>query len=100
MKSAIVKHSVHVDRRWTRVSLEPDFWNAVREIADSQGETVPRLITRIMQKGNMRTSRPLFACSSLNSIESSPADRGSVDPSAPVPRALTRARPCDEAGLL
>jgi predicted DNA-binding ribbon-helix-helix protein len=47
MKSAIVKHSMNVDRHRTSVYLEEDFWKALREIAISQGETVPCLVARI-----------------------------------------------------
>jgi predicted DNA-binding ribbon-helix-helix protein len=47
MKSAIVKHSMNVDRHRTSVYLEENFYKAFREIAISQGETVPRLVARI-----------------------------------------------------
>jgi predicted DNA-binding ribbon-helix-helix protein len=47
MKSAMVRHAVVVGRHKTGISLEPEFWNALREIADSRGISVARLITSI-----------------------------------------------------
>ena len=85
MKSAIVKHSVHVDRRWTRVSLEPDFWNAVGEIAISQGETVPRLITRIdarRKHANLSSALRLFVLEFYREQYSRPRKRRSQRASA------------------
>jgi predicted DNA-binding ribbon-helix-helix protein len=47
MKSAIVKRSVVLDGRKTSVSVEDDFWHALREIAVSRGERLSHLIARI-----------------------------------------------------
>jgi predicted DNA-binding ribbon-helix-helix protein len=47
MKSAVIKRSIVLDSRKTSVSVEDDFWRALREIAGSRGETVSRLIARI-----------------------------------------------------
>ena len=48
MKSSfVVKRSIVVDHHKTSVSLEDDFWNALRDIAHGRGETVSKLITGI-----------------------------------------------------
>ena len=47
MKSTIIKRSVRVDGRNTSVTLEDAFWNSLKEIADSRGQTLPYLISRI-----------------------------------------------------
>ena len=46
-KSLVIKRSIAIDRHRTSVSLEDDFWNALRDIAHGRGETVPHLITSI-----------------------------------------------------
>ena len=46
-KSAIVKRSVVVDRHQTSVSLEKEFWDSLKEIAQAHETTVPRLIGAI-----------------------------------------------------
>jgi predicted DNA-binding ribbon-helix-helix protein len=51
-KSSIVKRTVVVAGRKTGVSLEPQFWEALREIATERGTSLPRLITSI--KGHRR----------------------------------------------
>jgi predicted DNA-binding ribbon-helix-helix protein len=47
MKSAVIKRSIVIDRHKTSVSVEDDFWRALREIAGSRGETLSHLIARI-----------------------------------------------------
>jgi predicted DNA-binding ribbon-helix-helix protein len=47
MKSAIVKRSVIFDGHKTSVSLEGDFWNALRDIANNRDETLSRVISKI-----------------------------------------------------
>ena len=47
MKSTIIKRSVRVDGRNTSVTLEDAFWNSLKEIADSRGQTLRYLIASI-----------------------------------------------------
>ena len=47
MKSLVVKRSIVVDHHKTSVSLEDDFWNALRDIAHGRGETVSQLVAGI-----------------------------------------------------
>jgi predicted DNA-binding ribbon-helix-helix protein len=46
-KSAIVKRSVVLDGHKTSVSLENEFWNALREIASREKEPLSKLVRRI-----------------------------------------------------
>jgi len=46
-KSSIVKRSIAVAGRKTTVSLEEQFWGALREIATERGTTVSGLVTSI-----------------------------------------------------
>jgi predicted DNA-binding ribbon-helix-helix protein len=47
MKSQSVKRSVEIDGRPTSVSPEDDFWNALKEIAATQGTTAHELVLKI-----------------------------------------------------
>ena len=56
MKSAIVKHSISVGGHKTSVSLEPPFWDGLREIADRRSQTVSQVIADIdsrREQGNL-----------------------------------------------
>jgi len=44
---SIAKHSVMIAGHRTSVSLEPEFWNALKCIAKKQNTTPAELITRI-----------------------------------------------------
>ena len=63
MKSAIAKRSVVLSGRKTSVSLEPDFWECVKEIARQQQRAVADLVTEIDERrevGNLSSAVRLF----------------------------------------
>jgi predicted DNA-binding ribbon-helix-helix protein len=63
MKSLVIKRSIIFDGRKTSVSLEDDFWNALRDIAHGRGETLSRLIANInanRQSANLSSVIRLF----------------------------------------
>jgi predicted DNA-binding ribbon-helix-helix protein len=47
MKSLILKRSIVVAGQKTSISLEDEFWDSLREIAEERGEPISRLITSI-----------------------------------------------------
>lgn len=47
MGSGIVKRSVAIAGHRTSISLEEPFWEALREIADQEGQSIQALIGRI-----------------------------------------------------
>ena len=47
MKSVITKRSLVVAGRKTSVSVEDGFWEALREIAQERGKSLPELVTSI-----------------------------------------------------
>ena len=47
MKSTIIKRSILIHGHKTSISLEDDFWNSLKEIADRRGETLSNLIANI-----------------------------------------------------
>ena len=47
MKSQKIKRSVEIDGRSTSVSLEDEFWNALKEIAAAQRTTAQGLVLKI-----------------------------------------------------
>jgi len=50
MISKIIQRTVYIDGCKTSVSLEDEFWNSLKEIADSRGQTLPDLIASIDAK--------------------------------------------------
>jgi len=47
MKSRVIKRSTLVDGRKTSVTLEDEFWNALKEIATTQNVGISKLISII-----------------------------------------------------
>lgn len=63
MKSHVVKRSIVVEGHKTSVSLEDEFWNALKEIAAERRETLSELVGRIdgdRTHGNLSSSIRLF----------------------------------------
>lgn len=63
MKSAVLKHSIVIDGRKTSVSLEDEFWTALREIAAAQDVTLSVLVGAIdakRQHSNLSSAIRLF----------------------------------------
>ena len=63
MKSMVVKRSVLLADHQTSVSLEDDFWNALKEIADDRHLTLSELVSGIdkqRQHGNLSSALRLF----------------------------------------
>ena len=50
MKSAIIRRSIRIHGRKTSVSLENEFWNGLREIADRENTSVSVLVDRINEE--------------------------------------------------
>ena len=47
MTTRPVKHSLTLRRHRTSVSLEPEFWQAFRDLADARGQTINGLAVEI-----------------------------------------------------
>ena len=63
MKSLVIKRSILPAGRKTSVSLEDDFWNALKEIAGDRHVTLSELIGGIdaqRQHGNLSSALRLF----------------------------------------
>jgi predicted DNA-binding ribbon-helix-helix protein len=63
MQSAVIKRSVVIDSHNTSVSLEDEFWENLRKIAEGRNETVPHLISSInkdRQFANLSSAIRLF----------------------------------------
>src|SRR4249919_2337276 len=63
MKSLVVKRSVMIDGHKTSVSLEDQFWSGLKEIAHSEGATLPALLAKIdgkRERGNLSSAIRLF----------------------------------------
>ena len=50
MKSAVIRRSIRIHGRKTSVSLENEFWNGLREIADRENTSVSVLVDRINEE--------------------------------------------------
>jgi len=63
MKSSIIKRSVVVSGHTTSVTLEDEFWNGLKEIAQARGSTVSQTVTEIdttRQHNNLSSAIRLF----------------------------------------
>ena len=62
MAPAIVKYSVAIDGHRTSVSLEPDFWHALKEIAAAQRVTLGALVAEVdrTRTGNLSSALRVF----------------------------------------
>ena len=65
-KAALVKHSVRIAGHATSVSLEPAFWEAVREIATRREIPLNMLLSKIDAErgGNLSSAIRLFVLES------------------------------------
>jgi len=63
MKSAIIKHSVVVSTHKTSVSLEDQFWESLKQIADHANVPLGKLVEQIDQgrtRGNLSSAIRIF----------------------------------------
>jgi predicted DNA-binding ribbon-helix-helix protein len=63
MESSVVKHSIIVAGHKTSVSLEDDFWKALKEIACESGLTLSALVGQIdgaREHGNLSSAIRLY----------------------------------------
>jgi len=63
LKSSILKRSIIIGGRKTSISLEAEFWEALKEIAKERGTTLPKLVTNIKaerQNANLSSAVRLF----------------------------------------
>jgi predicted DNA-binding ribbon-helix-helix protein len=63
MKSLVVKRSIFPAGRKTSVSLEDEFWNALKEIASDRNVTLSELVADIdakRQHGNLSSTLRVF----------------------------------------
>jgi len=66
MKSAVVKRSVTIGDHRTSVSLESEFWNCLKAIADSRHTTLSDLVGEIdtsRENGNLSSALRVFVLS-------------------------------------
>jgi predicted DNA-binding ribbon-helix-helix protein len=59
----VIKRSITVSGRRSSISVEDDFWNALREIAKKRGETLSHLVSSIdaeRQHSNLSSAIRLF----------------------------------------
>jgi predicted DNA-binding ribbon-helix-helix protein len=90
MKSSVVKHSVALAGHKTSVSLEEQFWRALKDIASSRGMTVRRLINSIdldREHGNLSSALRLFVLNHYQAREWAPADSEGRQGGEHLPRA-------------
>jgi len=63
MKSSVAKHSVVLAGHKTSISLEDEFWRALKDIAGSRRTTLSDLISSIdheRERGNLSSALRLF----------------------------------------
>jgi len=95
MKSIIIKRSIVLNGHKTSVSLENEFWDGLREIADGQKLKVSALVQRIDRERTNRNLSSAIRIYVFNFFRERPADARptqSVTATAPVWSAATFAR--------
>lgn len=68
MKSAIAKRSVVLDHHKTSISLEDDFWNGVRAIADRKKMKLTELLEQIDRERNQANLSSAIRVFVLNEV--------------------------------
>jgi predicted DNA-binding ribbon-helix-helix protein len=71
MKSAIVKRSVVLEGHKTSVSLENEFWEGLREIAEQQKSNLSSLVRQIdreRSKGNLSSAIRVFVLNHFHAL--------------------------------
>jgi predicted DNA-binding ribbon-helix-helix protein len=79
MKSAIAKRSVVLDHHKTSISLEDDFWNGVRAIADRKKMKLTELLAQIDSERNQSNLSSAIRVFVLNEMR---AQAGLLEPAA------------------
>jgi predicted DNA-binding ribbon-helix-helix protein len=78
MKSLVIKHSVYPAGHRTSVSVEDDFWKALKEISRARQMTVSALIHKIDEQrhhANLSSAIRLFVLNFYRSQASAQVDR-------------------------
>jgi len=78
MRSAIVKRSIVIGGHKTSVSLEDDFWEALKDIARERKATVSNLVGTIDSQrslGNLSSAIRMFVVHRYSSARANPAGR-------------------------
>ena len=90
MKSLVVKRSVRLRGRKTSVSLEDEFWNALKKIASDRHATLSELVGDLdaqRQRGNLSSALRLFVLEYYRGKAEKPGDEmlgQQSPPTAPV----------------
>ena len=80
MKSPIVKRSVVLDRHKTSISLEDEFWNAVRAIAGRRNMRLTDLLAQIdagRNHSNLSSAIRVYVLNEMRAQAGVPADQAS-----------------------
>ena len=86
MRSAIAKRSVVLGGHKTSVSLESEFWQALRDIADRQSVNVSKLVQKIdgnRGDGNLSSAVRVFVLDHFRSLVDSEVPRLESVPAMP-----------------
>jgi len=86
-KSLVIKRSIVIGGHKTSVSLEDDFWRALKEIALSHRVTLSSLVGSIdsqRQQGNLSSAVRLFVLEHYRQRSSAEADKTAHPPARPA----------------
>ena len=69
MVQAIGKYSVAIDGHRTSVSLEPEFWQALKNIAAARQESLGALVSKVdrTRQGNLSSALRVFVLEEMSS---------------------------------
>jgi predicted DNA-binding ribbon-helix-helix protein len=91
---SIQKRSVIIASHRTSVSLEPEFWAALKEIAQRRDKSINELVTEIdgQRRGNLSSALRVYVLTFLQGQLASaaePREQGTEPEPAPVPETQT-----------
>ena len=68
MAQAIGKYSVEIDGHRTSVSLEPEFWQALKNIAAARRESLSALVSEVdrTRQGNLSSALRVFVLKEMS----------------------------------
>jgi predicted DNA-binding ribbon-helix-helix protein len=99
-RSAIVKHSVAIQGHKTSVSLENDFWNALRRIAENECISLSALVARIdtgRRRANLSSALRLYVLSEAKRTAEAATRTPSHDATDRIKDANTASKPNNSA---
>jgi predicted DNA-binding ribbon-helix-helix protein len=73
----VIKRSIRIARHSTSISLEAEFWDALKKIADAEGESLNQLVGKIdaTRSGNLSSALRVYVLRTVQERRNDDRDR-------------------------